>query len=237
MPNIPNPTDVPIDTKKMNIYQKMLRISAEIKTIGKSVDVPTGNNKSYKAVAEKDILAAVKPLEEKYGVFSYPKERVVLESQMYENEVLQNNQVLKKMSFMMRIMTVYRFVNVDNPDDFVETTTFAEGIDAQDKGSGKAMTYCDKYALLKAYKISTGDVGDEAEPDSGSDNGYYPQNSQQYSACYDQTPPPPEPPPYYGSSRGQSNASSIQQKQNTSKQQHFQTPPQAQNEVGRWKGA
>lgn len=237
MPNTSNPTDVPIDTKKMNIYQKMLRISAEIKTIGKSVDVPTGYNKSYKAVAEKDILAAVKPLEEKYGVFSYPKERVVLESQMYENEVFQNNQVLKKMSFMMRIMTVYRFVNVDNPDDFVETTTFAEGIDAQDKGSGKAMTYCDKYALLKAYKISTGDVGDEAEPDSGSDNGYYPQNSQQYGSYYDQTPPPPEPPPYYGSSRGQGNVSSKQQKQNTSKQQHFQTPPQAQNEVGRWKGA
>lgn len=225
MPNTSN-TDVPIDTRKMNIYQKMLRISAEIKTIGKSVDVPTGYNKSYKAVAEKDILAAVKPLEEKYGVFSYPKERVVLESQMYENEVFQNNQVLKKMSFMMRIMTVYRFVNVDNPDEFVETTTFAEGIDAQDKGSGKAMTYCDKYALLKAYKISTGDTGDEAEPDN--ENGDYPQNSQRQGASYNQIPPPPEPPPYYGSSRGQSN---------TTNRQQFQTPPHPQNEVGRWKGA
>ena len=39
--------------------------------------------------------------------------------------------------------------------------TFAEGIDAQDKGSGKAMTYGDKYALMKAYKISTGDDPDQ----------------------------------------------------------------------------
>ena len=29
------------------------------------------------------------------------------------------------------------------------------------KGSGKAMTYSDKYALMKAYKISTGEDVDE----------------------------------------------------------------------------
>lgn len=62
---------------------------------------------------------------------------------------------------MTRIKTVYRFINIDNPTDFMETTTFAEGIDSQDKGSGKAMTYADKYALMKSYKISTGEDVDE----------------------------------------------------------------------------
>jgi hypothetical protein len=66
-----------------------------------------------------------------------------------------------KTSFMSRIKTVYRFVNIEKPDDYIETTTFAEGIDSQDKGSGKAMTYADKYALMKAYKISTGDDPDQ----------------------------------------------------------------------------
>lgn len=61
---------------------------------------------------------------------------------------------------MTRIKTVYRFVNVDEPTDFIETTVFSEGFDSQDKGSGKAMTYGDKYALMKAYKISTGDDPD-----------------------------------------------------------------------------
>ena len=37
----------------------------------------------------------------------------------------------------------------------------AEGIAPQDKGSGKAMPYADKYALMKAYKISTGDDPDQ----------------------------------------------------------------------------
>ena len=62
---------------------------------------------------------------------------------------------------MTRIKTVYRFVNIDNPEQYIETITFAEGIDTQDKGSGKAMTYADKYALMKSYKISTGEDVDE----------------------------------------------------------------------------
>ena len=52
-------------------------------------------------------------------------------------------------------------MNTDDPTDFIETTTFAEGIDSQDKGSGKAMTYADKYSLMKVYKISAGDDPDQ----------------------------------------------------------------------------
>ena len=52
-------------------------------------------------------------------------------------------------------------MNIEKPDEYIETTTFAEGIDTQDKGSGKAMTYADKYALMKAYKISTGEDPDQ----------------------------------------------------------------------------
>ena len=35
-------------------------------------------------------------------------------------------------------------------------------MDTQDKATGKAMTYADKYALMKAYKITTGDDPDQA---------------------------------------------------------------------------
>ena len=57
--------------------------------------------------------------------------------------------------------TVYRFVNVDNPADYIDITTYGDGVDSQDKAPGKAMTYGDKYALLKAYKIITGDDPDQ----------------------------------------------------------------------------
>lgn len=145
----------------MNIFQKMAAITAELQTVAKNLTVQQTKTSSYKAVSERDILDAVKPLETKYGVYSYPVKRTILESNLLESESEFQGKVTKKTTFMTRIETVYRFVNVDKPDEYIETTTFAEGIDTQDKGSGKAMTYADKYALMKAYKISTGDDPDQ----------------------------------------------------------------------------
>lgn len=146
---------------KKNIYQRMAAITADLQTVAKNLSVETGRGKSYKAVSERDIIDAVKPLEIKHGVYSYPAERHVLESQILESENEYQGKVTKKTTFYERIKTVYRFCNIDNPAEYIETTTFAEGIDSQDKGSGKAMTYADKYALMKAYKISTGDDPDQ----------------------------------------------------------------------------
>ena len=145
----------------LNIYQRMAAITAELQTVAKNLNVETGKGKGYKAVSERDVIDAVKPLEAKHGVYSYPVSRRVLESAALESENEYNGRVTKKTTFFERIETVYRFVNTDDPTDFIETTTFAEGIDSQDKGSGKAMTYADKYALMKAYKISTGDDPDQ----------------------------------------------------------------------------
>ena len=158
-----------------NIFQRMSAITAELRTVAKNLTVPTGGKNSYKAVSERDVLDAVKPIEEKHGVYSYPARRNVLESNLLESENSYTDQrgnttVKKATTFMTRIETVYRFVNVDDPEDYIETTTFAEGIDSQDKGSGKAMTYADKYALMKAYKISTGDDPDQDASDE--DNNY-----------------------------------------------------------------
>lgn len=145
----------------LNIHQRMAAITAELQTVAKNLNVETGKGKGYKAVSERDVIDAVKPLEAKHGVYSYPASRRILESAALESESEWNGKVTKKTTFFERIETVYRFVNTDDPTDFIETTTFAEGIDSQDKGSGKAMTYADKYALMKAYKISTGDDPDQ----------------------------------------------------------------------------
>lgn len=120
-----------------------------------------GRGQSYKAVSERDVLDAVKPMEEKYGVYSYPCSRETLESERLESESEYQGKVTKKTTFYTRLKTVYRFVNVEKPEEYVETTVFSSGLDSQDKGDGKAMTYGDKYALMKQYKISTGDDPDQ----------------------------------------------------------------------------
>lgn len=144
-------------SKDMNLFQKMLAITSELKTVAKNLTVSTGNA-SYRAVSEVDVLNAVSPLEEKHGVYSYPVERSVVDFADYEKE---GKNGYKTLSRYLRIKTVYRFVNVDNPSEFIDMTTFADGIDTGDKATGKAMTYADKYALMKAYKIKTGDDPDQ----------------------------------------------------------------------------
>lgn len=148
------------DIKSMNIFQKMLAITDEITRVAKNLTVGVGKNQ-YKGVGEADVLNAVKPLEVKYRVYSYPTHRSIVDTSILTTTSEYDGKTTEKKQLFMRIETTYKFVNIDNPTESIETTTYGDGIDSQDKASGKAMTYSDKYALLKAYKIETGDDPDQ----------------------------------------------------------------------------
>ena len=166
--------------KEMNIFQRMDAVTDSLAVVQKNLEVGFGKSK-YKAVSERDVIDAVKPLEHEFGIYSYPLKRDVLESHILESEEVyfdnnaQTEQRKTKTTFMSRIKTVYRFINIDDPEDYMDQESIAEGIDTQDKGSGKAMTYSDKYALMKAYKISTGDDPDQ---NASEEHHYKKQGSQ-----------------------------------------------------------
>ena len=146
----------------MNIYEKMLQITSEISTIAKNLEVKYGTTQ-YRAVGEADVLRPIKKLEKKYGVYSYPKSRQVIDRGTITNSKGTN-------SLFMRVETEYCFVNVEKPEEQISVITYGDGVDTQDKAPGKAMTYADKYALLKAYKIVTGD--DPDQQGSATDNTF-----------------------------------------------------------------
>ena len=149
-----------------NIYKKMSAITAELTAVAKNLNVGIGQS-AYKAVGEADVLAAVKPLEEKHGVYSYPYSRKIVDSDLVTTTTEYKGKVTEKTNRYLRIETVYRFVNIDNPEEYIDITTYGDGIDSQDKAVGKAMTYSDKYALLKAYKIITGEDPDQFKSEEG----------------------------------------------------------------------
>ena len=153
------------DIKKLNIYQKMDLITNEIETVGKNLKVQVSSKASYNAVSERDIIDAVKPIEHKYRVYSYPYDRKIIDNDIVVNK----NEYGEKNSFFMRVETIYRFVNIDNGNEFIDIKAYGDGIDTGDKAPGKATTYADKYALMKAYKISTGEDPDE---DPSPNKGY-----------------------------------------------------------------
>ena len=150
----------------MNIYEKMLAITSDLSAVAKNLTVGEGRS-SYKAVGEADVLAAVKPLEAKYKIYSYPFMRQVIGENVMTTTSTYNGNTKEINKLFVRIETTYRFVNVEKPDEYIDIVTYGDGVDAQDKAPGKAMTYADKYALLKAYKIITGDDPDQKASEEG----------------------------------------------------------------------
>ena len=154
-------TDASVQAKaveEMNIYEKMLRIQSEIPTVAKNLNVDTGSyNRSYKAVSERDVKDAIKPLEQKYGVYSFPYQKDLIEQTFLEQQTKNGT----KKSFYIREKVTYRFVNIHKPEEFIEIVGYGDGIDSGDKATGKADTYASKYCLMSAYKISTGDDPDK----------------------------------------------------------------------------
>ena len=146
----------------MNIYEKMMEATKRIGVVAKNLSVETGGGRGYKAVSERDILDAVKPVEIELGIHSLPLKRELVEADILESETKNG----KKTTFYTHLRTTYRFVNVEAPEEYIDIISYSVGLDSGDKGDGKAATYGDKYALMKAYKISTGDDPDQkASPD------------------------------------------------------------------------
>jgi len=61
------------------------------------------------------------------------------------------------------------FVNIDKPEDKIVLTGWGYGLDTQDKGYGKAVTYALKYLYLKTFVLESGDE-DEIDAYQNGDN-------------------------------------------------------------------
>lgn len=142
--------------QKMNIYQKIQAVSDEVRNVEKNISV--GGQGGYKAVADIDVLMKVKEAEKKHGLVSIPVKQELVKSEIVRT-VGQGG--YEKINYADIVKMTLRIVNIENPAEFVEVESFGRGLDAGDKGFGKASTYARKYALLNAYKIATGQDPDE----------------------------------------------------------------------------
>lgn len=145
-----------IDTKAMNIFEKIQAVSNEVRNVEKNLVVGTGNS-SYKAVGDLDVVMKVKEAETKFRVVSIPVRQELVKSEIVR--VVGNNGY-EKLTYSDIVKMTVKIVNLDNTSEAIEVESFGRGLDAGDKGFGKASTYARKYALLNAYKIATGEDPD-----------------------------------------------------------------------------
>jgi hypothetical protein len=142
----------------MNLYEKIQAVATEIMSIEKDMKVGTGNY-GYKAVSDFAVTKKVKESEARYKLLSIP----VKQDLLHEEVIRVADKEKDKLTYSFIVKMTTRFIDLENPADFIEVETIGHGLDSGDKGFGKASTYARKYALLNAYKIATGEDPD-AEP-------------------------------------------------------------------------
>ncbi|MEA4919345.1 MAG: ERF family protein [Clostridiaceae bacterium] len=127
----------------MNIYEKITAIMQDVQYLAKDDRVKFGTT-DYKALSEEKVTAIMRAELLKHGLIVFPIE-----------------QTSNRNGSITHVDVKYRIVNVEKPDEYIEVVSCGDGADAQDKGSGKAMTYAYKYMWLRAFAIPTGEDPDK----------------------------------------------------------------------------
>ena len=131
------------ERRARNIAQRINAAMAEVDYIQKE---RPKQGLQYTFVSHDAVTRKVRPILQQHGIVYYPR----------DIEVRQNGNRTEA------VFTV-RFENIDDRSDFIDVATFGYGVDSQDKGPGKAISYGVKYALLKVLGLETGDDPDEVQ--------------------------------------------------------------------------
>jgi len=81
------------------------------------------------------------------------------------------------------------WVNADNPEETIVCPWYGQGLDTGEKGVGKALTYAEKYFLLKFFNIPT----DEDDPDGAQADHKHNGNGQAQATSSSTTRTNPKP--------------------------------------------
>lgn len=154
---------------KLNIYQRINAVMAEIKTIGKDAfvqtggyDKRTGKENGYKAVTHDHVTSKLHPIVQKNGIVILPtiKDHAI---ESFETVKTYNGQTSTKQTYQVTLTAVVRFQNIDDKEDFWECSIPSYAFDTQDKAVGKAVSMAVKYALLKTFMLESGDEEESRE--------------------------------------------------------------------------
>ena len=135
-----------------NIYQKINEVMKNIEYLAKDGKVEFGTTK-YKAISEEKVTTAVREQLVKQGIVIIPIQQESSNKELIRTE--------KSVNMLTSVHVRYRIQNIDDVNDFIEVESNGTGVDTQDKGVGKAMTYAYKYMLLRTFAIPTGEDPDK----------------------------------------------------------------------------
>jgi hypothetical protein len=133
----------------MNIYQKLLKIQQKINGLGKD---KAGNNFRY--VTGDKLLSEVKPMMNDLGLI-LKQEIISIDNERMDYRTGIGTQHEKpKSEILSKVMMKFTWIDCESMEKD-ENLFGANGQNDWDKGVGSAMTYGERYFLLKYFHIAT----------------------------------------------------------------------------------
>jgi len=143
----------------MNLYQKLIETRKEVPYLQKE-----NQGEQYKYVSSSQVLGNIKAKLDELGILLIPsvKSHLVTTSSIeFFNE--KNNVTKRTNTYFTELDMIMTWVNAEKPDEKIECSWYGQGVDiAGEKGVGKALTYAEKYFMLKFFNIPT----DKDDPDA-----------------------------------------------------------------------
>lgn len=146
---------------ELNIYQRIHKIMSEVGHIEKDGTIQIGNS-SYDYITHDAVTASIRGAFVRHGVMVLPTT---------VGSVVNGNRT----ELTVRV----RFINIDEPAQFIDVETIGYGVDSSDKGPGKALSYAVKYAYLKLLMLNS---ADDIEADNTTHEPGQPTANQQLAA-------------------------------------------------------
>jgi hypothetical protein len=136
-----------------NLYQRLLAIMAEAGTIKK-----LGFNEfdKYSYVKESDIAEKMQALFVKHGVF--------VTNSVIENTTQTVVNSKGNPQLLSQVVSLYTFINADNPSEKHEVRAVGDGMDRGDKAVYKALTGAHKYMLIRNFNLGSEEDSEKESP-------------------------------------------------------------------------
>jgi hypothetical protein len=150
---------------KVNIYQKLIEVRKSTPYLQKE-----SSGAQYKYVGSSQVLASLKAKMDELGLLLIPR---VVSHKVSESTVnyyslgpdkVETEHITKRTTtYFTELEMTMTWVNAEKPEEVIECPWYGQGVDiAGEKGVGKALTYAEKYFMLKFFNIPT----DKDDPDS-----------------------------------------------------------------------
>ena len=138
-----------------NLFLKILKVMQDVTYLQKDDSVGFGTNK-YRAISEEKVTTEVGKSMRKHGLVILP---IGVEERREDFDVVRANG--KPGTDRITTITTKYLVADSESGESMEVCSAGAGVDSQDKGIGKALTYAYKYLLLRMFAIPTGEDPDK----------------------------------------------------------------------------